>query len=177
VSSIAVRPGNASTQRHAVSKAFRQQAHWLAYLMTQNAVPPVSTQIDALGIRSGAEDACTLVLDVREFVSDAVSNSDIYDRLRSEVIYYFAAREQRVHLATVAGCRVISGDMTSLEARGRCACRRALRHPGALMADAGGPAFAMRNGPLMAQASLIDEPRPQRRYRDSGGVRCAVTPR
>ena len=34
-------------------------------------------QIDAIGIRSGAEDACTLVLDVREFVSDAVSNSDI----------------------------------------------------------------------------------------------------
>jgi hypothetical protein len=66
-------------------------------------VPPVSTQIDAIGIRSGAEDACTLVLDVRGFVSDAVSNSDIYDRLRSEVIYYFAAREQRVHLATVAG--------------------------------------------------------------------------
>jgi hypothetical protein len=59
-----------------------------------NAVPPVSTQIDAIGIMSGAEDACTLVLDVREFVSDAVSNSDIYDRLRSEVIYYFAARER-----------------------------------------------------------------------------------
>jgi len=69
--------GHASTQRHAVSKAFRQQAQWLVYFITQNAVPPVSTQIDAIGIRSGAEDACTLVLDVREFVSDAVSNSDI----------------------------------------------------------------------------------------------------
>ena len=38
-------------------------------------------------------------------------------------------------------------------------------------------AFAMRNGPLMAQASLMDGPRPRRRHRDSGGVRCAVTPK
>jgi hypothetical protein len=40
-----------------------------------------------------------------------------------------------------------------------------LRHPGAPMADRGSPALAVRNGPLMAQAWLMDEPRPRRRYR------------
>jgi len=49
----------------------------------------------------------------------------------------------------------------------------------ALLCSMCGSSFRMpcRTPTSLAQASLIDEPRPQRRHRDYGGVRCAVTPR
>jgi len=42
------------------------------------------------------------VLDVQESVWGAASNSNIHDRLRSVVIYYFAAHEQQVFLSAQA---------------------------------------------------------------------------
>jgi hypothetical protein len=48
--------------------------------------------------------------------------------------------------------------MASLEGRGHCASRAHFHRPRALVADAGLPEHAVRNGPLMAHALLPDEP-------------------
>jgi hypothetical protein len=64
--------------------------------------PTGQPQIDAIDVGSRAADACPLVLDVQESVWSAASNSNIHDRLRSVVIYYFAAHEQQVFLSAQA---------------------------------------------------------------------------
>jgi hypothetical protein len=82
------------------------------------------------------------------------------ERVEGRGVRYTTVRLLPLYLWTVglAGSLVVwlPTDMTSLEGRGRCACGRALSHPGALMADPGRSALAVRNGRLMARW-LIDE--------------------
>jgi hypothetical protein len=60
--------------------------------------------------------------------------------------------------------------MTSLEGRGHCAGRRAMSHLGPPVADPGCLAFAVRNGPLMAQAWLPDVAKRRQRNEYAGAA-------
>jgi hypothetical protein len=81
------------------------QAQWLIQFITQNAVLPVNTQIDAIGLGSGVVDVMrSRGLDVQEFISGATPSSDKYDKLRSEVIYFFAQGLERGEIKIYEGC-------------------------------------------------------------------------
>jgi hypothetical protein len=67
------------------------QAMWLIKYITQNAVLPQNTDVDAVGLGVGVVDHMkSKGLFVQEFISGATPTSDTYDKLRSEVIYFFA---------------------------------------------------------------------------------------
>jgi hypothetical protein len=81
------------------------QAQWLIQFITQNAVLPVDTQIDAIGLGGGVVDVMrSRGLDVQEFISGATPTSDKYDKLRSEVIYFFAQGLERGEIKIYEGC-------------------------------------------------------------------------
>jgi hypothetical protein len=81
------------------------QAQWLIQFITQNAVLPVNTQIDAVGLGSGVVDVMrSRGLGVQEFISGATPTSDKYDKLRSEVIYFLAQGLERGEIKIYEGC-------------------------------------------------------------------------
>jgi hypothetical protein len=81
------------------------QAQWLIQFITQNAVLPANTQIDAIGLGGGVVDVMrSRGLDVQEFISGATPTSDKYDKLRSEVIYFFAQGLERGEIKIYEGC-------------------------------------------------------------------------
>jgi hypothetical protein len=81
------------------------QALWLIKYMTQNAVLPQNTNVDAVGGGAGVMGSLTARgIAVNEFVSGARAQSDKYDKLRSEVIYAFSQGLERGEIKIYEGC-------------------------------------------------------------------------
>lgn len=82
-----------------------EQALWLIKYITQNAVLPQDTNVDAIGVGVGVIDFMkSRGLKVGEFVSGAVPVSDAYDKLRSEAIYQFSQGLERGEVKIYEGC-------------------------------------------------------------------------
>jgi hypothetical protein len=82
-----------------------EQANWLVKFITQNAVLPANTHIDAVGVGGGVVDVMrSRGLGVQEFLAGGTPTSDKYDKLRSEVIYEFAQGLERGEIKIYEGC-------------------------------------------------------------------------
>lgn len=82
-----------------------EQALWLIKFITQNAVLPQHTNVDAVGLGVGIVDFMkSRGLKPQEFKSGAKASSDLYDMLRSEVIYYFAQGLEKGEIKIYEGC-------------------------------------------------------------------------
>lgn len=81
------------------------QAMWLIKYMTQNAVLATNVNVDAVGVGGGVIDHMhSKGINVNEFISGAVPKSDMYDKLRSEVIYEFSLGLERGEIKIYEGC-------------------------------------------------------------------------
>lgn len=82
-----------------------EQAMWLIKYITQNAVLPHNTDVDAVGVGGGVVDHMkSKGLAVKEFISGGKPSSDEYNMLRSEVIYHFAQGLERGEIKIYEGC-------------------------------------------------------------------------
>lgn len=81
------------------------QALWLIKYITQNAVLPKDTNVDAVGIGVGVIDFMkSRGMRVGEYVSGATPKSDAYDKLRSESIYNFSQGLEKGEVKIYEGC-------------------------------------------------------------------------
>jgi hypothetical protein len=81
------------------------QALWLIKYMTQNAVLPENTSVDAVGGGAGVVGSMAARgLKPHEFVSGAKATSDTFDKLRSEVIYTLSQGLERGEIKIYEGC-------------------------------------------------------------------------
>jgi phage terminase large subunit len=82
-----------------------EQALWLIKFITQNSVLAESTSVDGVGLGVGVIDFMkSRGLKVNEFISGARATSEIYDKLRSEVIYKFARGLETGEIKIYEGC-------------------------------------------------------------------------
>lgn len=82
-----------------------EQAMWLIKYITQNAVLPQHTDVDAVGLGVGVVDHMrSKGLFVQEFISGATPTSDTYDKLRSEVIYFFSQGLEKGEIKIHSSC-------------------------------------------------------------------------
>lgn len=90
---------------HDVELDTHEQALQLIKFLTQNAVTPEHTEVDAVGGGAGVVGTMkSRGMKPHEFVSGASASSDRYDSLRSQVIYEFAEGLERGEVKIYAGC-------------------------------------------------------------------------
>jgi hypothetical protein len=82
-----------------------EQALWLIKFMTQNAVTKDQVSVDGVGVGVGVIDfMASRGLKPNVFVSGASPTEDVYDKLRSEMIYRFARGLEKGDIKIYEGC-------------------------------------------------------------------------